>query len=93
VVALAIDALRAELEAAGKTEHLAVFNRYYLAGDDPPSYATIAEELGLAHHDVTNRLHFTRRRFRACTLEVLRELTASEEEWREEAKAVLGVLP
>ena len=93
VVSLAVEALRAELEAAGKTQHLAIFDRYYLAGDDPPTYSAIAGELGVAVHDVTNRLHFARRRFRACTLEVLRELTASEDEWREEAKAVLGVAP
>ncbi len=93
VVSLAVQALREELEAAGKTEHLAIFDKYYLASDDPPSYAAIAEELGIALHDVTNRLHYARKRFRAATLEVLRDLTASEEEWREEARAVLGVDP
>lgn len=93
VVSLAVESLRQELEAAGKQQHLTIFERFYLASDDPPSYAAIAKELGIAVHDVTNRLHYARKRFRAASLEVLRDLTASDEEWREEAKAVLGVEP
>jgi RNA polymerase sigma factor (sigma-70 family) len=93
VVSLAIEALKQELETAGKKQHLEIFQRFYLASDDPPSYAAIATELKIAVHDVTNRLHYARKRFRAAALEVLRDLTASEEEWREEAKAVLGVEP
>lgn len=43
--------------------------------------------------DVTNYLAWTRREFRRLVLEALREITATEEEWRSEARAVLGIDP
>jgi hypothetical protein len=93
VVTLAVEALRAELLASGKDVHLAVFERYHLHSEDAPPYADVARELGMSVFDVTNRLSFARRKFRAAVLEVLRDLTASEEEWKEEARAILGVDP
>lgn len=93
VVELAVESLREELGASKKDEHLAVFERYYLSSDDPPGYAALAEELGLSIHDVTNRLHFARKKFKAAVLEVLRDLTATDDEWRDEVRAVLGVDP
>ena len=39
---------------------------------------------------MTNRLFRVRRELRHVVLEVLRELTASEEEFLEEARALLG---
>jgi hypothetical protein len=40
---------------------------------------------------VTNHLFWARREFRRLVLERLREITGSEREFREEARAVLGV--
>jgi len=40
---------------------------------------------------VTNYLAFARREFRRIALEKLREMTASEEEYRREARALFGV--
>ena len=40
---------------------------------------------------MTNFLAFARREFRRITLETLREMTASENEFRREARALLGV--
>jgi hypothetical protein len=40
---------------------------------------------------VTNHLHWARRELRKAVLEKLRETTASEEEFRDEARALLGV--
>ena len=51
----------------------------------------LAQELGVSVTDVTNYLSFARREFRRTVLEKLREITASEEEYRMEARAVLGV--
>ncbi len=87
----ALDRLREQLRATGKVEHLRAFERFHLEGDDPPSYPVIAQELGISVTDVTNRLSFARRKMRAATLDILREITATEEEFRHEAKAVLGV--
>jgi len=40
---------------------------------------------------VTNRLASMRRRFRELVLEVLRDATASDREYRTEVRALLGV--
>ena len=64
--------------------------------DDPagrPSYAALAAELEIQTTDVTNYLAFARREIRRLVLEKLREITATEEEFRAEAAAVLGVAP
>lgn len=64
--------------------------------DDPagrPSYADLAAELAIPITDVTNHPSFARREFRRLVLEKLREITATEDEFRAEALAVLGVLP
>lgn len=87
----ALGRLRDQLRASGKLEHLRVFERFHLEGDEPPSYPVIAEELGISVTDVTNRLSFARRKLRAATLDILREITATDEEFRDEARTVLGV--
>ena len=60
-------------------------------GDPPPSYAALAERFGVSVSDVTNGLSLARREFRRVVLDLLRELTASEEEFRLEARTLLGV--
>jgi hypothetical protein len=56
-----------------------------------PSYAVLARELGISVSDVTNHLSWARREFRRLALESLREITATEEEFRSEAQALFGV--
>jgi RNA polymerase sigma factor (sigma-70 family) len=78
-------------EPLAKTR-LAVFEGYDLV--DPaerPSYAALAQQLGIKPTDVTNHLAAVRRELRVLVLETLRELTASDEEFRSEARALLGV--
>jgi RNA polymerase sigma factor (sigma-70 family) len=89
----AADGLRAECRAKGKEEHFRIFELHDLhaGASDRPSYAEIAAELGVGVTDVTNRLAYARREFRRLVLEELRELTATDEEFRSEALAVLGV--
>jgi len=43
--------------------------------------------------DVTNYLSFARREFRCVALEKLREMTATDEEFRREVRALFGVEP
>ena len=88
--AAAADALREDCEARGRSRHYRVFEAYYLAAEEPPSYADIAEALGIAVTDVTNSLSYARRQFRRFVLEKLREVSASEEEFHLEASS-LGV--
>jgi RNA polymerase sigma factor (sigma-70 family) len=89
----ALERLRAQCESSGKAVHFALFERYDLAEEDGPrpSYAELAREFGLPVTDVTNYLAFSRREFRRAVLGQLREMTASEEEFRREARALLGV--
>lgn len=69
-----------------------LFEGYDLNDADPkPSYAQLAGEFGLAATDVTNYLAFARREFRRCILDQLREMTATEEEFRREARTLLGL--
>ncbi len=91
----AVERLRAELAARGKEVHFALFARYDLddAGPRRPTYADLAREHGIAVSDVTNRLHAVRREFRRVTLDLLRETTATDEEFRREARALLGHAP
>ena len=84
------------LPGDGKEVAFTLFERYDLEGaEDPerPSYAQLAAETGLPVTQVTNHLHWARREFRAAVLENLREITASEAEFRAEARALLGVDP
>jgi len=56
-----------------------------------PSYAALAAEHGVSVTDVTNHLAAMRREFRRIALVTLRELTASEDEFRAEARAIFGI--
>ena len=81
---------------AGKETHLRLFERYVLDADDEApktSYKALAADFNLATTDVTNYLALARREFRRIVLEKLRELTATDEEFRGEARALLGVDP
>jgi hypothetical protein len=86
--------LRARCIETGRTAPLAVFERYDLERDhDTPTYAELGRELGLPVTQVTNHLSAMRRELRRHVLESLRELCASEDEFRHEARLVLGHEP
>lgn len=90
--ALGVQRLKICCEERGKMLHFELFERCDLEDSDPkPSYAQLAAEFGLMVTDVTNYLAFARRDFRRCVLDQLREMTTSEEEFRHEARALLGV--
>ena len=89
VFSLALRRLEEECARKGKADHYALLERYDLA-PERPTYAALAAESGIAVTDVTNRLFRTRRELRRMVLEVLAELTGSDEELQEEARALLG---
>jgi RNA polymerase sigma factor (sigma-70 family) len=91
VLALAVDALREHCNGKGKLSHFQIFERYHLESEEPPTYAALAEELSISINDVTNRLAYARRKFRGFALEVLKDITGSDEEYRSEARELLGV--
>ena len=92
VLAIALERLRAECEAADRVTTWEVFMAREVDGADaPPSYAELAGRFSLPPTQVTNYLAWARPRFRAHVLQALRELTGSEPEFRAEARALLGV--
>jgi DNA-directed RNA polymerase specialized sigma24 family protein len=86
----AIQRVRREYEASGRTLHLQLFDRYDIAPDDDVSYAQLAREFGLTATQVTNYLAQIRRSFRSA-LEALEALTGSRDEFRREARELFGL--
>jgi DNA-directed RNA polymerase specialized sigma24 family protein len=92
----ALEALRGEAEATGKSAAFRAFERYDLEGPEGgerPTYAGLAAELGMPVTQVTNHLAAMRRAFRRHVLEILRSGCGSDEEFRAEARDLLGVDP
>ena len=91
--ALAVDELRDTLAKAGKDTYFELFRRYDLEGGETGNrvtYADLASALGVSVTQVTNHLAYARREFRRIVLQRLRTLCATEEEFREEARELLG---
>lgn len=86
----AVDALRRECAADGKETTFAVFERHDLQPESHTTYATIAADLALSVAQVTNYLHDARRRFRAAALAELRAISATDAEYRDDARALFG---
>ena len=90
---MSVDALRERCEASGRKIHFQLFEAYDLH-DDPDSsvsYASLAKTFELEPATVNNYLAATRREFRRIVLDKLREITATDEEYRTEARSLLGV--
>jgi RNA polymerase sigma factor (sigma-70 family) len=93
VFALAVERLRDDCLATGRDMQFHVFESYDLEDDRTVSYRDLARRLSLPETTVTNYLSSTRRQFRQIVLDTLREATASEQEYRAEARSLLGVEP
>jgi RNA polymerase sigma factor (sigma-70 family) len=90
--ALGVQRLKASCESSGKMVHFELFELYDLQDADPKlSYSQLATKFGLATTDVTNYLAYARREFRRCVLDQLRDMTTTDQEFRREAQALLGV--
>lgn len=89
----AVAMLRDECARDGRMNQFRAFEAYDLEDGtgSRPSYSSIAAELGVPLTTVTNQLAAARRRFRNIVLDRLREITATEEEFRAEARALLGI--
>ena len=87
VFTLAVERLRDRIAQ----NDFALFEACDLDDSDKPSYRDLGERFGMSVTTVTNRLAAARRKFRECALEILRESTASDPEYRSEVRALLGV--
>ena len=93
LLGLAVEELRRQCQAAGKSVHFALFERYDLEGPEAQetlTYAQLGEQFGLTASQVTNYLASVRRQFRSLVLDVLRASTGNEEEFRLEVARLLG---
>ena len=90
---LAVDDLREECSRVGRDTQFRLFELYDLEGEEGErrSYQDLANEFGLKVTDVTNYLASARRGFRRHALARLRDMTASDEEFRREAQSLMGV--
>ena len=92
VFTLAVDRLRQECEANGKQIHFRLLELYDIEeGGKDLTYHEVANQFGLKTSDVTNYLSYARREMRRVVLEQLRDMTGSDDEFRREARALLGV--
>lgn len=91
--ALSVEKLREDCMLRGKDLPYRLFERYELDRDpdEKLTYERLAEEFQIPATQVTNFLAFARREFRRIVLEKLREITATDHEFREEARSLLGV--
>ncbi len=91
--AISVEKLREECALRGKDLPYLLFERYELDRDPDErlTYERLAEEFQIPATQVTNFLAFARREFRRIVLERLREITATDREFREEARSLLGV--
>lgn len=91
VMTLSLERLREECTRAGRGTTYDVFVAHDVDGaEDPPRYADLAARFGIPVTQVANYLHWARGHFRGHVLDTLRALTASDEEYRDEARSLLG---
>jgi RNA polymerase sigma-70 factor (ECF subfamily) len=98
VFSLAVTRLRDRYTTSGHEKRFGLFSAFDLeesvgSADARPTYQELALRFGTTVVDVTNQLSAARRDFRRILLDLLRELTVSDAEFRAEARALLGVEP
>lgn len=86
-----VEEVRAECAAAGLLARFALFERYDLGPASDLSYADLAQDLGLTVSQVTSGLAAARRQFRARALANLRAACLSHDDFRSEAREILGI--
>jgi hypothetical protein len=80
----------ARLRDASTPNDFLLFETYDLDSDSRPTYRQFGARLGMTETTVTNHLAGMRRRFRQLVLDLLRDATASEREYRAEVRALFG---
>ncbi len=94
VIEPALAALQKELEGEGKSVYYRAFEAYEFPppGAPVPTYAAIGASLGLKETDVTNYLHFCRRRLRRLLEERILDYVAGSDDVPAELAQVLSSL-
>ncbi len=87
LLAMAVDKCREALDPIS----FDIFESYDLAPESGVTYAQLAARHGVTEVTVTNRLAAARRRFREIAIALVREVTVSDGEFRNEVKALFGI--
>ena len=89
----AVEELKRECDRRGKETSFRMFERYELENHTEATltYQRLSEEFHVSVTQVTNLLAFARREFQRIVLDRLREITASDGEFREEVRSLFGV--
>jgi RNA polymerase sigma factor (sigma-70 family) len=87
----AVRSLRDDYLSRGRALHWRLFERYDLSPEPRPAYADLAVEFGLTPGQVTGYLAQARRAFKTHAIAGLRALCGSADEFRREARELLGV--
>ena len=87
----AVRSLRDDCRSRGRELHWRLFERYDLAAQQEVSYATLAAEFGITAGQVTGYLAQARRAFKTHAIAELKALCGSTEEFRREARDLIGV--
>lgn len=91
---LGIETLREACKTGGRSRRFEIFEAYDLSDEaSRPNYEELARRFAVPATTITNELAAARRQLRTIILEKLREVTVSEEEFRGEARSLLGVQP
>lgn len=89
---LAVAELQSQFQANDKSLHFQLFERYDLnPGPGRVSYAGLASEFQLPLSKITNYLAYARGEFRRIVLRKVREITATEQEFKNEVRVLLGI--
>ena len=89
---LAVEALHTKCAASGNSTRFLLFEKYELEDSvNTVSYDSLARDFGLTTATVTNHLAAARREFRKILLTKLRDATFSDEEFRNQARQLLGI--
>jgi len=85
VTGQALQKLRSEFKAAGKSdEYEALKAHLAVGGEAPPSYGEIAKKLGISEGAVKTKVHRARKQYREAIYNEVRAYTETEEEAKQE---------
>jgi RNA polymerase sigma factor (sigma-70 family) len=93
---MALELFQARSVEQDKEIQFKLFEKYVLDGLEDGrriKYEDLARQFGLTVATVTNNLAAARRDFRRAVFDKLRELTVTDDEFRREVRALLGVEP
>jgi RNA polymerase sigma factor (sigma-70 family) len=95
IFGIAVEKLKSRYSSEDKPLRFQLFEFYHLADDTAGTltYEQVASRFNLSVSDVTNYLAAARREFRKLVLDELRSLTMTDQEFRQEARELLGIDP